>query len=964
LKKTRVSELAKRFGMKPADLTKKLREIGFERIRSPNSVLDDSELLEVEARLEAYGIIPEKAEEPAEAALGMLRRKPKKVEAAPAGEVAEAVPAPPSEVREPKGPSLVPAAEVETFLPEAPPSEPSFVEPEAEAPAFAAEAEPIEVARPLPPSEPLPSGGPMEVPPSAEAPPVAATAAASGPPFVPVAPMAAAPPVAAPPLRAVAAPVGEIPPAGSPPAAGAAPPSTVPSVAAGPAPSAPPATGAPRPTPTTRRGPKILGKIDLAAIGRPSAAGPAPKGSEPHPTLHHDRARALARGDFASRGTLTSAQLKEREEYRRQRQREVRRGSASGRGGGGRDGPGGAARTAPSTPERPTRVQLEVPITVRTLSAALGVKIADLMRVLFNLLGFGKVNINSVLEEETAALAASEFRCEIEMKKVADVEREFASAIAKSRAAATGERITRPPVIALLGHVDHGKTSLLDAIRKSKIAAGEAGGITQRIGAYQVTTPSGHTITVIDTPGHRAFTAMRARGARSTDIVVLVVAADDGVMPQTEEAIEHARAAKAPIVVALNKSDRPEANPIRVKNQLATLGLIPEEYGGHTGIVETAATTGRGIVPLLERVALEAEVMELRANPDESATGVVLEASVDEGKGIVAHVLVRDGTLRRGDILNAGAGYGRVRALSNDRGEELEEAGPSTPVEVSGLLALPDAGDRFHVVADLAKAREVAEERGKKARAMQRLERPTVTLETLSAALAAGEAKEIAIVLKADVLGSLEALRKEIPALAVPEVDVKLLRSGIGGITEADVLLAETSNGVVLGFNVAADDKARSAAEQHGVEIRTYRVIYELLDEVRKAMEGLLAPLEREQILGHLEIRKVFYFSKIGNIAGCFCTDGTVPRTAPIRLVRDGRVIFTGRLASLRRVKDDVREVKEGFECGAKVEGYDDIKEGDRIESFQIVRERRVLGPAAASSGERVGSPTVRSGST
>ncbi|HKB16398.1 MAG TPA: translation initiation factor IF-2, partial [Planctomycetota bacterium] len=494
----------------------------------------------------------------------------------------------------------------------------------------------------------------------------------------------------------------------------------------------------------------------------------------------------------------------------------------------------------------------------------------------------------------------------------------------------------------------HGKTSLLDAIRKSNIAAGEAGGITQRIGAYQVTTPSGHTITVIDTPGHRAFTAMRARGARATDIVVLVVAADDGVMPQTQEAIDHARAAKAPIVIALNKIDRPEANAIRVKNQLATLELIPEEYGGHTGIVETAATSGRGVLELLERVALESEVMDLKSNPEDSATGVVLEASVDEGKGIVAHVLVRDGTLQRGDVFVAGAGYGRVRSLSNDRGEELERAGPSTPVEVTGLLALPEAGDRFHVVADLAQAREVGEERGKKARALQRLDRPQVTLETLSAALAAGEAKEIAIVLKADVLGSLEALKKELPALSVPEVDVKVLRTGIGGITEADVLLAETSKGVVLGFNVAADDKARAAAEQHGVEIRTYRVIYELLDEVRRAMEGMLAPVEREQITGHLEIRKVFYFSKIGNIAGCYCTDGSVARTAPVRLIRDGRVIFTGKLASLKRVKEDVREVKEGFECGAKIEGYDDIKEGDRIESFQVVRERRVLAPAGA----------------
>ncbi|HKB16439.1 MAG TPA: translation initiation factor IF-2 N-terminal domain-containing protein, partial [Planctomycetota bacterium] len=650
MKKTRISELAKRFAMKPADLTKKLREIGFERVRSPNSVLDDSELLEVEARLEAYGIIPEKAEEPAETGLAPLKRRAKKAE-------------PAVEVREPVAPSLeaAPAPEVEAAPPPPPAPEPSVLAPAEEA----IEVEPAEFEAPA-----AEIGLPEAVPPAPAEVPVAAKVSAPPPAAAPVLPP---PPAEVPPVSPPAPPVTA--------AAAAAPPAPpTPAPVAPPAPAAPAPSATPRPTGPPRRGPKILGKIDLAAIGRPAPPpGGAAKGTEPHPTLHHDRSRALARGDFASRGTLTAAQLKEREEYRRQRQREVRRGGSAGRGGAGREGMGSAGRSAPSAPERPTKVQLEAPITVRTLSAGLGVKVPDLMRVLFNLLGFGKVTINSVIEEETAALAASEFGCEIEMKVVADVESDFASALAKSRAAATGEKVTRPPVIALLGHVDHGKTSLLDAIRKSNIAAGEAGGITQRIGAYQVTTPSGHTITVIDTPGHKAFTAMRARGARATDIVVLVVAADDGVMPQTQEAIDHARAAKAPIVVALNKIDRPEANAIRVKNQLATLELIPEEYGGHTGIVETAATSGRGVLELLERVALESEVMDLKSNPGDSATGVVLEASVDEGKGIVAHVLVRDGTLQRGDVFVAGAGYGRVRSLSNDRGEELERAGPSTP---------------------------------------------------------------------------------------------------------------------------------------------------------------------------------------------------------------------------------------------------------------------------------------------
>jgi translation initiation factor IF-2 len=918
LAKIRLSEFAKRLGFKPTDLARRLREIGFDKARSPNSVLDEGEVLEAEARLQAHGVIPE--DSPGPALEKPLLRKKKKLptpepEPAPTSAPAPAPAPSPAETE----PIAVAEAPDEPDLPVLEEIEPAAVAELSPPETFEAPPAPFEI--PPPPPAPHPPTFPAHVPEEgvvAETPPPA-------PPVVP-------PPAPAPPVE-------EVP----------VPPRVAAEAAAAPAAKPALAPGEPRPT---RRAKKV-GFIDpskFAAARGPVARSAAPGASaEPHPTFDHDKRRVTMRGDFAPRSGLTSSQLKDREEQRRLRQRQVRRGPRSR---SGREGAFPAAPARGPAADRTGPITLELPITVKALSTALGVKAVDLLPRLFEIVGFGKVHINSTIDEATAALAAAAFDREIVVKKGADVEEEIREEFAKARDVAAGSAVSRPPVITLLGHVDHGKTSLLDAIRKSNVVSTEAGGITQKIGAYQVTTPSGHRVTVIDTPGHEAFTSMRARGARATDIAVLVVAADDGVMPQTREAIDHARAAGVPIVVALNKVDKPEADPMRARRQLADLDLIPEEWGGKTGVVETAATMGRGVVELLERVALEAEILELRGHPEAPASGVVLEATVHEGRGIVSHLLVRDGTLRPGDVVLAGTGYGRVRSLFDDRGQEMESAPPSTPVEATGFSALMQAGDRFLAVEDLAKAREVAEEKTRQARALARSERPALTLENLSEALAAGQVKELPIILKADLLGSLEALRKELDGLSNPEVSVRIVRAAIGGVTEADVLLAESSKGILLAFNVAPDEKARTAAEARGIQVRRYNVIYNLLDDVRKAIEGMLRPVEKEIVTGHAEIRRIFYFSKVGNIGGCYVTDGSILRANPIRLVRDGRVVYTGRLASLKRLKDDAREVKEGFECGLKIEGYDDIKERDVVEGFQVVEERRTLETVARESGE------------
>jgi translation initiation factor IF-2 len=499
-----------------------------------------------------------------------------------------------------------------------------------------------------------------------------------------------------------------------------------------------------------------------------------------------------------------------------------------------------------------------------------------------------------------------------------------------------------------MGHVDHGKTTLLDAIRKTSVVTTEAGGITQHIGAYQVTTKHGHTLTIIDTPGHAAFTAMRARGARAVDIVVLVVAADDGVMPYTEEAMNHARAAKVPVVVALTKIDKAEANSAKAMQQLAGLGLTPEVWGGETAMLEVSALKGIGVEELLERVFLESEVLELKCHPEGPAQGVVLEAEIQQGKGIVAHLLVQDGTLNRGDIILAGEGYGKVRSMHDDRGNTVEHAPPSMPVEVSGLSALPGIGESFYVVEALARAKEVAEERERKNRAMSLTERRSVSAESLTRVVAAEAKQMINLVVRADVQGSVEVLRSSLNELKHEEIEVRVLHAGVGAVTESDVLLASSSSAIIVAFHVGVNDKARIAAERAGIEIRYYEIIYQLLDDMRDLMEGTLSPEIAEEVTGHVEIRALFKSSKVGTIAGSHVVDGSIFRDSKVRLLRDGKVIHTGQLLSLRREKDDAREVREGFDCGLVLKDFQDVQAGDIVEAYKVVKKRRTLGDKAS----------------
>ena len=504
------------------------------------------------------------------------------------------------------------------------------------------------------------------------------------------------------------------------------------------------------------------------------------------------------------------------------------------------------------------------------------------------------------------------------------------------------EETPRAPVVTVMGHVDHGKTSLLDYIRRTKVAAGEAGGITQHIGAYHVETPRG-MITFLDTPGHAAFTAMRARGAKATDIVILVVAADDGVMPQTKEAIHHAKAAKAPIVVAMNKIDKPEANIERLKSELVAEEVVPEDFGGDSPFVPVSAKTGQGIDSLLEQVLLQAEVLELKAAKDAPAKGLVVEAQLDKGRGPVATVLVQSGTLKRGDVVLAGSSYGRVRAMLDEDGKPTAEAGPSIPVEIQGLTEVPQAGDEFMVLADERRAREIATFRQGKYRDVKLAKRQAANLESMMEQMGQGEVQTLPLIVKADVQGSQEALAQSLQKLSTDEVKVQIVHAAVGGISESDVNLAIASKAIIIGFNTRADAGARKLAENNGVDIRYYNIIYDAVDDVKAAMSGLLAPEQREEVIGTAEIRQVFVASKIGTVAGSMVTAGVVRRGARFRLLRDHVVVYTGEVESVRRIKEDVREVKEGFECGIKLKNYNDIKEGDQLEFFEIKEVARTL---------------------
>jgi translation initiation factor IF-2 len=581
-------------------------------------------------------------------------------------------------------------------------------------------------------------------------------------------------------------------------------------------------------------------------------------------------------------------------------------------------------------------------VTVKDLSAALGIPVAQIIKIM---MGLGEiVQITQSLTDEAVQLIATEVEREVTIKHAADEEDEL-----EAFEDAEEDLADRPPVVTIMGHVDHGKTTLLDAIRETAVVETEAGGITQHIGAYQVDV-NGRRITFLDTPGHEAFTAMRARGAKVTDIAVLVVAADDGVMPQTKESISHARAAEVPIVVAVNKIDVAEANPERVRSELATEGLQPEEWGGTTQFSEVSAREKQNLDDLLEKVLLVADAeLELRANPNTEASGPIIESRLDIGRGPVATMLVHRGTLRVGDAVVAGDAWGKVRALYNYRGEKLREARPGEPVEILGFDHPPAAGEVCRVVENERQARQRAGQRGQRLRREQLAQRakPGVSLESLFTQMQDGAVQDLNLVLKGDVVGSVEAAVSELAKIRHPEVRVSVIHQGVGGITEGDIMLASASNALVVGFNVRPNAEARALAEREGVDIRTYRVIYQLTQDIEQALVGLLRPQEVEETLGEAEVRALFRVSRLGTIAGCMVTNGFVRRNAQVRVVRDGTVIYETRIAQLRRFKDDVREVQEGFECGILLEGFNDVKEGDVLEAYETRQvERTELGEA------------------
>ena len=672
---------------------------------------------------------------------------------------------------------------------------------------------------------------------------------------------------------------------------------------------APPMPPAPASTPS-RRGAEKLDKKELP----PQKPAPSKRGEQPR-----RRSGKLTINDALK----DEERVRSMASIRRRREREKRQ----------------AISTEPREKVSRTIILPET-ITIQEFANRMAERAVDVIKLLMQQGVMAK--INDTIDADTAELIAEEMGHKVNRVTEADVED-----IIDTKDDTQASKKPRPPVVAVMGHVDHGKTSLLDALRKTDVVRGEAGGITQHIGAYQVTTPSTQKVTFIDTPGHAAFTAMRARGAKVTDIVILVVAADDGVMPQTIEAINHAKAANVPMVVAVNKMDKPEADPTRVKNDLLQHEIIAEDMGGDTQFVEISALKGEGLSDLLDAILLQADLLELKANPDRSAEGIVIEAKLEKGRGAVATILLQRGTLRVGDIFVVGEESGRVRALLNDKGENLDEAGPSAPVEVLGAGGAPSAGDMFNVVENEAKAREIADYRQRMARSNRTASGARSSLDQMLKQLKETDAQEMAIVVKADVQGSAEAIAQAIEKLGNEEVRTRVVHAAVGGVTESDITLAAASKAPVLGFNVRANSQARTLAEMEGIEIRYYNVIYDLVDDVKAAMAGLLTPDLRETTLGNAEILEVFDISKAGTkgskVAGCRVSDGLMRRGAKVRLVRDSMVVHEGELASLRRFKDEVKEANAGQECGMAFEDYDDLKIGDVIECYEVEEIARTL---------------------
>jgi len=890
LSKVRVYELAKDYGMAGPKMAELLRSLGFDNVKSHMAVLDAADQLMVVARLEAQGLTREAAATVADAAeeeveAGVPRKKkllPPPIVQPPKKKAL------PHEVATPAAPTPPPLV--------VPRREPAPVEPPAPAPVAEADvaqapakAE-IPIAKPVPERREAPS---ERVPAAEEAPARAAT-----------------PPAAGPPPEAEAEPEAREADAAAP-AARREPPS---------APATPPRDVKRLLVPQAKA--QVVGRIEL-----------------PQETIRDATRRSAPAAD---RTGGAAARL------RRMALQNTQRGAGLRSRGKGfapppRSGKG-QQRRAPSQPVDPNReIQIQPPVSVKALSEALGIKVNELLADLQFKLNIKGKTINSFLTAEEVELIGIQRERNIKIVEAKEAETELLQAL--DTEAQEAEHASRPPVVTFMGHVDHGKTSLLDALRQSDITKGESGGITQHIGAYKVTHPSGAQFVVLDTPGHAAFSAMRARGAKLTDIVVLVVAADDGVMPQTEEAIAHARDAKVDIVVAINKIDKPGANPMQVKQQLAVKGLQPEDWGGTTQVAEVSAINGQGLDELVEKIMLQAEIKELRARPEAPATGIVIESKQSPREGVVLNVLVMDGTLRLRDHVLCGNSFARVRGLIDDHGRQLKEAGPGTPVMLLGVDTLPEPGEKFYVVSDQKKAREVAEEREKRARALSLAQRSSaaVTMENLSAHLAAQKTNEIKVIVKADVMGSLEPIKKSLTDLNTEEVKVNIIYSGLGGITDSDVSLAEAGGAMIIGFHTAPEATARQHAERAGVDVRLYEVIYDLINDVKKAMEGTLAPEEVEKNQGFAEVRAVFKSSRFGTIAGCYVTDGSIFRSSKARLSRDGKLLYTGQVQSLRREKDDVREVKAGFECGLTLKDWDDIKEGDKLEFYDVSLVKRSL---------------------
>ncbi len=675
-----------------------------------------------------------------------------------------------------------------------------------------------------------------------------------------------------------------------------------------------------------------------------AAAAAASTPAAPAPTTLHAPKAADAKADKKPKKAKPTTVL--RDDSARRRTIKTRGDAGGGvagwhaRGGGRHRPAAPSGETTFAQPTEPLVREIAVPetITVGELAHRMSVKAAEVIKVLMKL--GTMATINQVLDQETAIILVEEMGHKAKAAKLDDPESFLAENEGEAETAA--ELKPRPPVVTVMGHVDHGKTSLLDYIRRTKVAAGEAGGITQHIGAYHVETPRG-VVTFLDTPGHEAFTAMRARGAKATDIVVLVVAADDGVMPQTIEAINHAKAAKVPLVVALNKIDKHEANPDKVKQELLSHGVVPEEFGGDSPVAPVSAKTGKGVDELLEQILLQAEVLELKAPVEAPAKGVVIEARLDKGRGPVATLLVQSGTLNRGDIVLTGAVYGRVRAMLDENGKPIHAAGPSIPVEVQGLSEVPNAGEDMMVLADERKAREIALFRQGKFRDVKLAKQQAAKLENMFEQMGEGEKKVLNLLIKADVQGSQEALIHALTRLGTDEVKVTVVHAGVGGITESDVNLAMASRAVIIGFNTRADAAARKLAESSGIQIKYYNIIYEAVDEIKAALSGMLAPEKKEQVLGLVEVRQVFRISKVGTIAGCYVLEGLVKRGAQVRVLRDNVVIHTGEIDSLKRFKDDVREVKAGFECGMSLKNFTDVKEKDQFEVFEVLEVARTL---------------------